>query len=295
MKYKKVMPWVLVAPAIAIFLGLGIFPLVYSLWLSFRSYSLVDPARGNNYVGLWNYANVLFKQGVVRISFLDSLRLTTIFLGASLSLEVIVGLGGALFFASSSSRVMQRVRILLVSPMLLAPVIVGYMWRYMYQYSFGVVNYILNSIALPSIEWLTHPTWAMVSLILADVWEWAPFSFLVLLAAILSVPGEQIESARIDGAGSWKTTTHIVLPWISKALLVVILLRGIELIKNMDLAYSITLGGPGVSTRLLSFCSYLLGFKHLEMGQAAAYSFLMLIPMNVFVVFLINTLRRGGK
>ena len=285
----------MVVPAIVIFLSLGLFPLIYSFWISVHSYSLLDPARGIRYVGGWNYVNTLVKPGILRITFLHSLQLNVIFLAACLSLEIVLGLGGALLFSQSSSRVMEHLRILVLVPMLLAPIVVGYMWKYMYQYSYGLLNYSLSLGGIASVGWLSDSTWSMVSLVIADAWKWTPFSFLILLAAILSIPQAQLEAARVDGASGQQIVVHVILPAIKKAFSVILLIRGIELIRSMDLVYAITVGGPSTATHLLSFCSYILGFKYFEMGKAAAFSYLMLIPINIFIILFINTLRRGER
>jgi len=294
-KREGIKPWLMMVPAIVIFLSLGLFPLIYSLWISFHSYSLLDPARGIRYIGGWNYVSTLIDPGTLRITFLQSLRLNIIFLAACLSLEIALGLGGALLFSQSSSKIMEHLRILVLAPMLLAPVIVGYVWRYMYQYSYGLLNYFLNLGGISSVRWLSNSMWAMISLVIADVWEWTPFSFLILLAAILSIPQVRLEAARVDGASGRQIVIHVILPAIKKALSVILLIRGIELIRSMDLVYTITVGGPSTSTHLLSFCSYLLGFKYFEVGKAAAFSYLMLIPINILIILFINTLLRGEK
>lgn len=289
---SKKLPWLMLVPAIAVLLVLGVFPLIYSAWLSLHSYSLLDPSRGINYVGGENFLNTLTSGHPLGISFPKSLWLTLIYLGGCLAGEVGIGLLAAMLFSGEHRTGLRSLRILMMMPMLLAPVVVGNIWRYMYQYSFGLLNFLLRTVGLPAPEWLARPTWAMISLIMADVWEWIPFSFLVLLAAILSIPQDQWEAANIDGAGAWQRFRYIMLPWTKHAFLVIILIRGIDLIRVMDLPYVITYGGPAVSTSVLPFNAYMLGFRYFEIGHAAAYAYLMLALINVFVILFINVLRR---
>lgn len=289
---SKKLPWLMLVPTIAVLLVLGVFPLIYSAWLSLHSYSLLDPSRGINYVGGGNFLNTLTSGHPLGISFPKSLWLTLIYLGGCLVGEVGIGLLAAILFSREHRRGLRSLRILMMTPMLLAPVVVGNIWRYMYQYSFGLLNFLLRTVGLPAPEWLAKPTWAMISLIMADVWEWIPFSFLVLLAAILSIPQDQWEAANIDGAGAWQRFRYIMLPWIKHAFLVIILIRGIDLIRVMDLPYVITYGGPATSTSVLPFNAYMLGFRYFEIGHAAAYAYLMLALINVFVILFINVLRR---
>jgi len=180
-------------------------------------------------------------------------------------------------------------------PMLLAPVVVGNVFKYMYQYSFGLFNFALRILRLPTPHWLSNPSWSMISLIIADVWEWLPFSFLILLAAIFSLPQEQQEAAQVDGASGSQLFLHITLPGIKSAILIILLIRGIELIKTFDLVYIVTYGGPSNTTAILPFNAYLLGFKYFEIGEAAAYAYFMLVVINLFVLLFINVLRKEVK
>jgi len=298
MRKQLFIPWLMLTPAIVILLALGLFPLVYSLWLSGHSYSLLDPSRGINYVGLKNFWTILVGKQVLGIDFFQSLKITGIFVAACLSIEIALGLGLAALFSretANPSRSVEIFKLAVMIPMLLAPVVVGNIWRYMYQYSFGLLNFFLRLLNVATPYWVGDPSWALASLIIADVWEWAPFSFLVLIASIYTIPREQLEAASVDGAAPWQRFLHITLPWLKRALLVIILIRGIELIKNFDMVYTITYGGPGVATSLLSFNSYMLGFKYFEIGEAAAYAYLIVILVNAFVILFVNTLRRPRR
>ncbi len=296
MKYEnKYIVWGMLLPTILVLLFLGAYPLIHSFWLSLHSYSLIDPARGIRYVGLKNFIDLLTRPGIVGISLPHSLYLSIIFVTACLSLEVCIGLAFAVITSSHSYEILSGAKMVLMIPMLLAPVVVGDVFKYMYQYSYGLFNFILRILRLPVPHWSSDPSWALISLIIADVWQWIPFSFLILLAAILSIPKGQIESAQVDGASGGQVLLHITLPAIKPAILIILLIRGIELIKNFDLLYIITYGGPGSATSLISFNAYLLGFKYYEIGMAAAYAYFILVIINLFVLLFINVLRREVK
>jgi len=292
---RRFAPGIMLMPAIIILFSIGIFPFVYTIWLSMHSYSLLDVARGIKFVGGENFVNIMLNRSqIVGISFIQSMCITLIFAGSSLALEVILGLGLAVLFSKSFksfSRIIEFFRLLLMIPMLLAPVVVGNIWRYIFQYSFGIFNFVLRTMRLPEPRWLGSPSWAMVALIIADVWEWLPFSFLVLLAAILSIPQNQLEAASVDGADSRQQLRYIILPGIKKALIVILLIRGIELIKTFDLVYILTSGGPNVATSVLSFTAFRLGFQYFEIGEAAAYALLLVGLINIIVLFFVNVLR----
>jgi len=292
---KKKIGWIMVLPSLIIFLALGLFPLIYSAYLSLHSYSLLDVARGFNFVGLNNFIKPFRGAGLLGITFLKSLSITTIFVTVSLALEIGLGLLAAILIGRERARDVRGLKTLLFLPMLLPAVVVGYTWSFLYQRQYGFLNYLLSLVHLPPLRWLTRPSMALGSLIIANVWEWTPFSFLVLLAAILSLPKEYLEAADIDGAGGWQKFIYVVLPGIKRAILIILLIRGIELIKTVDLVYSITYGGPGVTTRTLTFCAYMLGFRHFEIGEAAAYAYLILIPINILVLIFLNVLREKGR
>ena len=291
---KKTIPWLFLAPAIITLLGLGLFPLIYSAWLSVHSYSLLDPSRGVRYIGGGNFLEIM-REGTIGISFPESLILTLKFILHCLGLELLLGLGLAVLFFKSYSKVISLLKVILMIPMLLAPVVVGNIFKYMYQYSFGFFNFLLALVGLPTPQWLGEPGWALISLIIANVWEWTPFAFLVSLAAIFSIPRVQLEAASIDGASGTQQFLYIVLPSIKRAILVILLIRGVELIKTVDLVYIITYGGPGTSTAMLSFNAYVLGFKYFELGKAAAYAYLMVALVNVIVLAFLKFLREEVK
>jgi len=279
------------APAVFPVLLFGVYPLIYCIWLSMQNYSLLDPARGIQFIGGENYLNILSRPGLSSISFVESIWITLIFTGSCLPLELGLGLILATFAFRASRKLTHYVRIFMMVPMLVAPVLVGYTFRYMYEYSFGFFNFILGSVGFPAPRWLGKSL-ALVSLIIADVWEWIPFSFLVLLAGMCSVPQELMEAASVDGANKWQEFLYIILPQLGKVVLIVLLVRVIELVKTFDLVYVITSGGPGVRTAMLSFNAYLTGFTHFEIGEAAAYAILIVIIINIIVIMFINVLRR---
>lgn len=287
----------MLGPAMLVVFATGIFPLLYSLRLSFLHYSLLDPARGINFIGLANYVDTLFGQTRIGITFWESLWITARFMAGSLLLEFTLGLGFAVLL---SNRFLRRrstlFRPFFMVPMLLPTVFVGMMFRFMFQYTYGLSNFILEVFRLPAPHWLADPTWAQISLILSSVWQWMPFSLLVFLAGISSIPPEQFEAASVDGATSFAILRFVTLPWLAPVIRVVLLIRGIDLLRQFDLVYILNYGGPGTSTSTLSFNAFLVGFRHFEIGEGAAYGYLLLLIINVAVVMLLKTIytqRRG--
>jgi len=292
---KKYVPWLLIAPTIVVLLSAGVFPLVYSVWLSGHRYRLLAAAEGIRPVGFKNYINIFLGNTSLGISLGETLKITLIFIGICLALEISLGLIMAIAFSSQRSPGFRFLRILMMIPMLIAPVVVGNMFKYMYQYSFGLFNFVLGLIRINPPGWLSDPRWALSSIIITNVWEWVPFSFLVFLAAIFGVPDQQREAAWIDGANSWQEFWYIVIPGIKAAILIVLLIRSIELLKTFDIVYSVTLGGPGTSTSILPFNAYVLGFRNFAMGEAAAYGYYMVAVVNIVVILFIRFLQREIK
>lgn len=281
----------MLTPAILWFLVLGIFPLVYSAWLSFHSMNLLDPSRGITPVGFKNYGAILFGRPLTGITFTRSLGITLKIGGGSLILELVIGLALAILVSRTrASAWMRFMRSSLMVPMLIAPAVVGMMFRFLFEPSYGFINFLLSFVGIEPLYWISDPKVVLFSVILVSVWEWLPFSFLVLLAGLNAIPQEQFEAAAVDGAGFFQQLWYIMLPWLSRLIGVLVLLRGVDLIRNFDVIYTLTYGGPSVSSSTLSFNAYLTGLKYFEMGQGTAYAFLIVILINIVVLLLIRFL-----
>ena len=281
-------------PTIVVLLGAGIFPLIYSMWLSGQKYRLLAPAQGIRPVGFKNYIDIFLGDTSLGIPIGRTLKITLMFTGISLALEVSIGLILATIFSSQNAEGLKPLRILMMIPLLIAPIVVGNMFRYMYQ-SFGLFNFLLSLIRTSPPSWLSDPNWALFSVIIANVWEWTPFSFIVFLTAILGVPEQQREAARIDGANSWQEFWCIVIPGIKSAILIILLIRSIEMLRTFDMIYAVTFGGPGVATSTLSFNAYILGLRNFTMGEAAAYGYYIVVMVNIVVILFIRFLRGEAR
>ena len=291
MKRNQLAGWAMLSPVILIFLALGIFPLVYSAWLSFHRLNLLDPSRPAVPVGFGNYEQILFGHPISGITFLRSLGITAIIGGASLFLELFLGLVLAIIVSRTKASSLLRVmRTSLMVPMLIAPAIIGMMFRFLFEPSYGFINFVLSFVNIEPIYWISDPGVVLFSVVLVSVWTWLPFSFLVLLAGLNAIPQEQYEAAAVDGAGVLQQVRFIMLPWLSRLLGVLVLIRGVELIRTFDVVYTLTYGGPGVSSRTLAFSAYLTGFKYFEIGQAAAYAFLIMILINIMIILFLRHL-----
>jgi multiple sugar transport system permease protein len=274
----------LVVPVVFLLL-ITIYPLLFAVWTSLHSYWLFAPDRAS-FVGLDNYISLfstpLFSGSVVR---------TLVFAGGSLVLQLCLGYGLALLLHHDRPG-FGILRVLLVVPVLLTPAVVALMWFYMYDPNIGIVQFFASSLHLPVHAWLSDVNTAMAAIMVANVWEWTPFAFLVFVAAMKSVSPEIIEAARVDGAGAVAIGRHIILPLLWPVIAVIALLLAIDNLKSFDLIFVMTSGGPGVATYTLPIMIWNQGFGSYQMGTACAVALVLLVIINVFVLALKAALRR---
>jgi multiple sugar transport system permease protein len=209
---------------------------------------------------------------------------TLVYVVSVVTAEFLIGLGLALLL----NREFKGKRIiapLIYLPMMVTPVAVGLTFRIMYNVEYGPLTYFLELIGLPPIKWIASASYSLFSLILVDIWEWTPFVFLVLLAGLQIVPKECVEASQLDGASYWQRFRHITLPFLRSSIAVALLIRMIDAFKAFDIIYTVTEGGPGTSSAVLSFFTYIVGFRRFSLGYAAAMSlilfFLILIPTQL--------------
>ena len=237
---------VFLAPAVAVMLVITVYPFVYTLILSFHDWNLAA-FRDQRFVGLDNYLR-FFADPDVR----HALRVTAVYLIACVGIELVLGMAIAFLF-DAGFRGEPIIRSLLILPMVMSSVVVGLIWRWIFNAELGVLNHFVISLGLPPQTWLTDPNLALASVVLADVWQWTPLVFLVCLAGLKAVPTETLESARLDGASWWQTQWYVCLPAIKPIILTVLLLRTIDCLRFVDKIFVMTYGGPAGATSVLGF------------------------------------------
>jgi multiple sugar transport system permease protein len=277
----------LVGPVVFL-LMITVYPLIFALWTSLRSYWLFAPDRAT-FVGLNNYF-ALFHTSL----FVGSSIRTIVFALGSLVLQLGLGYGLALLLHHDRWG-FGVLRVLLVVPVLLTPAVVALMWFYMYDPNIGIIQFLGSSLGLPVRPWLSDVDTAMPAVMVANVWEWTPFAFLVFVAGVKSVSPEIVEAAMIDGAGAWAIGRHILLPLLWPVFAVVALLLTIDNLKAFDLIFVMTSGGPGVSTYTLPIMIWNQGFGSYQMGTACAVALVLLVIINLFVLALNAALRRTAE
>ena len=264
------------APAIIIIILALLYPLGYMVYGSFRAWDPSQNISESEFVGLKNYITLFYDP-----AFRESLVVTLTFAVCVVFSELVIGVGLALML-DRNIRGMSVLRTLFILPMMIAPVVVGLMWRYMYHPTVGTFNKTLKSFGLDGIDWLGQN--ALLSVIIADVWQWTPFIFILSLAALQSLPRSAIEAAKIDGATSWQQIIHIKLPLMMPVFIVTALLRLIDAFKVLEVILVMTEGGPGLSTEILALRISRTATEFRELGVAAAMSNYLLIILLILTV-----------
>ena len=278
--------WLMVAPAAALILALSIYPLFYSLWVSFVNYDFLVP--GHAFVGLQNFTQVI-ADSIAQRALLTTIVLSTLNVG----LEFVLGLILALAM-ERPFRGRALVSSILIVPLFISPVIVGQFWALLLQRPFGPTDYILSVISGQdvTINWLSQFPWNFVALIAADVWQWTPFMFVILSAGLTALPGEPYEAAEIDGASAWQQFRFITWPQLLPMMLLAVTFRLLDAVKLFDTIFMMTGGGPGTSTYTASFYLYQLGFQHFHLSEATAGSWILLALTTVAILVLVRRLLR---
>ncbi len=275
-------PWLLLTPALVLLTLVGFWPLLYSLWISFQGYAPTNPDRYQGFVGLDNYTTAL-----TSAQLWSSTAKTIIFTVISTLISAGFGLGLAFLFRMELPG-FKLLRVILLIPMLVTPIAVGIMWRVMFLPQGGILNYLLNSVGLPSLQWTGTPEGALASLILMDVWQWTPFMFLILYASLQALPRSPFEAAQIDGATQLQIFFHIYLPLLKPMLLLAVLLRGIDASRTYDQIYIATRGGPNFATDTLPIYLQRVTFRFFEIGYGAAVSWIFLFMLLAAVIVFIR-------
>jgi ABC-type sugar transport system permease subunit len=270
-----------VVPAALLVVAVQFYPLLFSAYLSTQDWTLTSSQSSEGFVGLQNFAKVLRNDVFQR-----AVRNSALITGTAVVLEMILGTGLA-YLAVGSSRIIRAVRTLLILPLVIAPVAAGTLWRMMLNSQMGLTNYLLSFLGIQGPDWLGNADWALVSVIIVDVWMTTPFVLLVVLAGLSSIPDELHESAALDGASRWKSFIYIDVPLMAPLLLLTFLFRMLESLLSLDSIYTLTLGGPGYATFTMTYYIYTLGLRSFNLGMAAAASWLFMsfATLALLVVF----------
>jgi multiple sugar transport system permease protein len=259
--------------------SLIIYPLLFSLINSFRFWNLQTSPVPMGFVGLQNY-RLVFQT----TPFGPSLRNTLILSIVGIFIEFWFGMGIALLL-NSQVRGVNVARALLIMPTTIAPIVAGFLFRYMYYEKGGLITWLLTEAGLPvPVQGiLGSSTTALAAIALADIWQWTPFFAIVLFAALLAIPDDIIEAATVDGASGLRMFAWVILPSISRTAVIIIMIRFMQLFNMFDLVLVLTRGGPGTASRTLSYNLYQEGLVNYNIGVAAAMTWLIVIIVTILI------------
>lgn len=279
--------WLLVAPATFVILLVGLFPFLYTLIVSFQNITMLE--EDTSFQGLANYARLLSDQ-----RFWEAIGHTFLFLAIALPAELVLGFLLALLFLEKMPG-RQVLIALLVLPVVISPIIAGATWRLLFDNRFGPINQILSWIAGEPVVilWVNNPSFVYPAILLAEIWQWTPFMFLLLWAALNEVDRSQLESAEIDGASWLQRLWWIVLPAIRPVVVIALLIRGLDLFRLFDVVWGLTRGGPGTMTETVSIYTYVLGFQQFETSYAAAMALVIIVLLSVVVMTALDRVAIG--
>lgn len=280
---RRAWQWGFSTPLILVLIGTTVVPFVYTLA---QSLTISNDRLTPNPTGLQNYGSVL-ESGETW----QAMWLAIVFLVGSLAIELVLGIGTALLLDRFLPKV-NLVRVLLLWPAVLPPIAVALVFKYILQGDVGMVSYYLQHFFGYRQEWLTQPASAMGVIVMVDVWQFTPFVILLTLAALGNVPEEVGEAAQLDGAGGFRTAWSIILPILRPALISVALLRFIDAIQVFPTIYTLTRGGPGTSTQLLTYYNFQVFFGQLQFGTGATIAVIVVVFTLACVALFMQWQRR---
>jgi len=282
--------YIFLLPGVYWILTFTVFPLLYSLYLSFTNANMRNFQRGFDLIGFANYADV-FTDLRVEQTIVTSVFLTV----GSVLLTLLVGTFVAWLFNHDELPGLRVFRSVMTMPLFAAPIALGFMGLILFNETSGTVNYILTGLFgfEEGVKWITDPWAARTAVLLLDAWQWTPFVFIVVLASMQSISKELYEAAELDTASSWVLFRYITLPLIAPALGTVALLRLVETFKILDIPLSMLGGGPGAATQTFSYYIYITGLRNFDMGYGSALAYmLVLVSIVVTTIYFVRMRER---
>lgn len=276
---SRLLPWVFIGPAVLVMAAACLYPVLSALQLGFYDWSMGTPWSEAKWQGFDAFIRAFSDGAVWR-----SLYTTLVFAFVCVSAEMILGISLALALEQQTQRPLRGMmifRTMFILPMMIAPIAVGLTWRYLFDAQFGLLNAIIGVFGFEPLGWLANEQLAFAAIVIADIWQWTPFVFIMMIAAFANIDTSVLEAARIDGATWWQTTWLVKLPMVLDVIVITLLMRLIDAFRVLEVIYILTFGGPGESTEILSLHIYKTAFISQRLGSAAAISVLLLIVVAI--------------
>ncbi len=269
--HRAYLPWLYVGPAMLVMAVACLYPVLSAFQLSLFDWNMGTPWSSARWVGLSNFVSAFTNPRVW-----SSLQTTLLFAAVCVTVEMLLGIALALAL-EKPVRGTAAFRTMFILPMMIAPVAVGLTWRYMFDAQFGLINALLKVVGFSAQNWLAEPGLAFAAIVIADIWQWTPFVFIMMAAALAGIDSSVIEASRIDGASWWQMTLRIKLAMILPVIAITLMMRLIDAFRVLEVIYVLTFGGPGDSTEILALHIYKTAFVGQQLGTAAAISLLLLV------------------
>jgi multiple sugar transport system permease protein len=281
--------WILLLPAVAVVIGLTLFPLLFSLAITFTNWDLYSDAPAT-FAGFHQWTR-LFSDA----AFLRPARNTIVFTLGVVPLEFVMGLVVAL--ALNNATVGKTFfRVFFLVPLMVSPVATSFiMGRTMFDPNVGPIHDLLTRFGMPRIPWLTDPMWAMITLMIIDSWGGTAFMILLFTAGLQGLPQEPYEAAKVDGASDWQLLWSITLPLLAPVMIAAVLIRALDAFKVVDIIATVTGGGPGDATESLTLKVYNLAVKGGDVAYGAAASYALVVIMLVFATTFLLVTRKAVR
>ena len=290
-KRATLTPFWFLLPAMTVIVVVLVVPIFVSFFLSFFRFDLNVADFGFKFLGLGNYLYIFQDKLLI-----DSVKWTAQFTIVAVSLELILGMAFALLLNSPVlGKARGPVRAIFLLPIMVSYVLTAWMWRLMFNASYGPVNHLLSLFGVDKIPWGATAATAGAMVIVTDIWISTPFMMMVLLAGLQNIPVEVLEAAEMDGASAWTKLTQITLPLIKFPIMVVSVIRTMDALRIFDQIYVLTNGGPGNATSTIMFHNYRYAFSYFQIGRAAAMSFAFLLVIMVISYVYTRLLQREAE
>lgn len=268
----------LLSPTFFVFIILSIYPFIEAIRCSLTNENILHPGI-SEFVGLTNYIR-LFSD----YRFINAIKVSLVFFMLATILSFLGGLLLSLILYKEKGKIMDITSVIFLLPALSSRVAISLIWRWMYQPSVGVINYFMELVGLPHIPWLTDVNIALFSLIIVDVWQWAPFICLLIISSIKSIPADSLEAAEVDGASELQIFRQIIFPLLAPTFISIIFLKSLLSLRTFDLMWNMTRGGPGISTQPIDMYAYLQGIQYGgEISYASAIAIVTLFATEIFM------------
>jgi len=269
--FKGITPYLFIAPAVMVLAFTCLYPVIKGFELSFYDWSLGTPIESRKYIAWENFAWAWQDPALF-----NSIQVTLTFTAFAVTAELFLGLLIA-FLLEKGIKGIAALRTVFIIPIMIAPVVVGLLWRYLFDANFGLINYIVSLLGFEPKVWLGTPGLALPAVVVTDIWQWTPFMFILFLAGLQSLPKDPVEAAQVDGATTWQVIRQVKLPLLAPVIWVAVILRIIDAFRSLEVMFIMTFGGPGRETEVLSLNIYKTAFMSQRLGLASVNAIFLLI------------------